>query len=93
MIRTVFLTVNNHPVGKIVESTDGSARALYAQARPEAGGGGNGRRARWPKKQLIPEEISALRQECVSLKNQLKQAKAQIKTLKASGSSDKARNG
>ena len=38
-----------------------------------------------------PEEISALQQECASLKNQLNQAKAQIETLKAlaTGSSDK----
>ena len=43
----------------------------------------------WTKKQLTPEEISALRQECASLKNQLSQAKALIKALKASGSNDK----
>ena len=40
---------------------------------------------------MTPEEASALRQECASLKNQLTQAKAQIETLKAlaAGSGDK----
>jgi hypothetical protein len=92
-IRNAYLTVNNNPVGKIWEKADGAARALYTQARPEAEGGGQGPgcRPRWPKKQVTPEEALALRQECVSLKNQLSQAKAQIETLKAlaAGSSDK----
>jgi hypothetical protein len=66
-IRSAYLSVNKHPVGKICEKVDGTARALYTQARPDAEGGGQGQaqgsRRRWPKKQLTLEEISALRQE------------------------------
>ena len=64
-----YLKVNSHLVCKIVENTEGTARALYTQALQEAEGGGNGCRGRWAKEQLNPEEISALRQECASLKN------------------------
>ena len=94
-IRDAYLSVNKHPVGKICEKVDGTARALYTQARPDAEGGGQGQaqgsRRRWPKKQLTPEEVSALRQECASLKNQLGQAKAQLEVYKAqaTGTSDK----
>ena len=34
-ISTAYLTVNSHPVSKISEKTDGTARALYTQARLE----------------------------------------------------------
>ena len=30
-IRTAYLTVNSHPVGKISEKADGTARALYTR--------------------------------------------------------------
>ncbi len=64
-VRNAYLTVNKHPVGKISEKADSTARALYTQARPDAEGAGQGqgRRQRWPKKQVTPEEASALRQE------------------------------
>ena len=35
-ICSASLTVNKHPVGKICEKVDGTARVLYTQARPEA---------------------------------------------------------
>ena len=91
-ISSAYLTVNKHPVGKICEKVDASAHALYTQARPDTDGGAQGsRRPRWPKKQLTPEEVSALRQENAALKNQLGQARAQLEAYKvqAAGSSDK----
>ena len=67
-VHSAYFTVNSHPVGKISKKAEGTARALYMQARPEAEGSGQGRRQCWAKKQLVDSRgnIGTTTRVCVS---------------------------